>query len=269
MKINWVIDELLSERQYETGFPTLADAAEEACHRVYRTKYVPFGELEDILVESGPVVTHGTIQFNKKFEKKYGKLFRPGMYFNQNVKSFEKFASKIGDDLLNRNYYILPWGEIVRRKLTSVFVKPLSGLKEFPGQVIKGYDYDIQPNSPIPDDCLCVVDDERDIKAEFRYVIANRRVITGSEYRWDNVLDVRTDTHPVCDKLAAKIAGADWQADIVYICDIALQKFQYAGEVAKVIELNAFSSSGLYACDTRKIIEAVSEAAYNEYYGVD
>ena len=49
----------------------------------------------------------------------------------------------------------------------------------------------------------------------------------------------------------------------MYVCDVAL----LPDDTAKVIELNAFSSSGLYACDTYKIVEAVSRAAMREYLG--
>jgi hypothetical protein len=267
--IHWIIDEILSERQYETGFPTLPEAVRNAGHMVHLTKYVPFSDSPSIQVDHlkpGAVVTHGCIQFCKQIEKHYGRLLTPGMYFNDNVKSFAKFSHHIGEDLLNDDFYIIPWAEVVRRRITGVFVKPLSGLKDFVGQVIKNCDYDISPNNPIDPDCLCVVSSPKEIIAEFRYVIVEKKVITGSEYRWDNILDVRCDTHPTCDMLAHKIADAEWQADTVYVCDVALINVE-GWETAKVVELNAFSSSGLYACDTNNIVEAVSRAAEKEYYG--
>jgi hypothetical protein len=84
-------------------------------------------------------------------------------------------------------------------------------------------------------------------------------------------LDVRRDTHPICDTMAQKVAEAEWQADRVYICDVALvDSAPYEGgtKQAKIIELNAFSCSGLYACDTYKIVEAVSKAAEQEALGM-
>lgn len=265
--INWLIDEALSERQYDTGFPTLAEAVRLAGHEAIVTKYRPFSTKPLVIAPPGTcVVTHGTIQFCKQIEKQFGRLWTPAMYFNANVKSFNRYAVHIADDLLNWDYYILPWGEIVSRKLNDVFVKPLSGLKEFVGQVIINNDYDIQPQSPIDPETPCVISSAREIRAEFRYVIADRKVVTGCEYRWGDVLDVRIDTHPLCDALAEKIASAGWQADTVYVCDIALIRMM-STEIARVIELNAFSSSGLYACDTRKIVEAVSAAAIREHSG--
>lgn len=274
----WLIDDRLTESAYETGFPTLADAAREQGHVVHVTKYKPFSENADsIPFEAGScVITHGTIEFCKQVEKQYGRLWTPGMYFNSNVKSFSRYAIHLADDLLNQWYYLLPYAEFVRRELADfehVFVKPESGLKEFTGQVIKGeyFHEDISklaPYGPIDPHALCVIAPAKEIMAEFRYIICEGKVVTGSEYRWGNKLDVRIDTHPLCDALAQKVAEAEWQADSVYVCDVALlEEAASAYQYAKVIELNAFSSSGLYACDTRKIVEAVSAAAARECYG--
>ena len=104
----------------------------------------------------------------------------------------------MGDDLLNSDYYILPYGEFVNRKLTNVFIKPESGLKEFVGQVFDGDYQKLSPFGEIDPNTLVVVSETKEIKAEFRYVICGGKVITGSEYRWDNKLDVRIDTHPIC-----------------------------------------------------------------------
>lgn len=294
MKINWIVDELLGGRAEHSGFPSIADAAEELGHNVYRTKYKPFSEHPFTDQEKGPhatmpngscVVAYGTVQFCNQLQRKNGRDWTPCLYFNQNVKNWSKFAPYLSEDLLNDDYVILPFdevcGRLVRGELgPSIFIKPESGLKEFTGQVLDaGMLYSeikkqLSPHGIIDPTILCVVARPKAIKAEFRYVIVNRRVITGSEYRWDNKLDVRLDTHPVCDAMAKKAAEAEWQADTVYVCDVALVENRETrggdlciDEVAKVIELNAFSSSGLYACDTRKIVEAVSEAAVKEWSG--
>lgn len=274
-KICWLVDELLTERAYESGYPSIEEAAREAGHKVYKTKYIPFSKEPDWnaclqFPEGSCVVTHGTVQFCQQIEKHMGRMWTPSMYFNKNVKSFSKFAAYVGNDLLNNDYVILPFAEAKRRHVEqeATFIKPESGLKEFTGQVVSyKEDYDkISPHHPIDPDTLCVISSAKDIKAEFRYIICNKKVITGSEYRWDNVLDVRQDTHPLCDAMARKIAEADWQPDTVYVCDVALVH-DGDKQSAKVIELNAFSSSGFYACDTHKIVEAVSKAAFDEWSG--
>lgn len=273
--VTWVIDERLSESRYD-GIVSLGEAAERLGHRVVKTKYRPFdnshdSELTDV-DNMQPVVIHGTVEFCKNINTKW-LGWTPGLYFNDNVKHWAKFAAHIGHDLLNWDYNIMPYAEVVRRVelfKTNVFVKPESGMKEFTGQVIRALHLEddlikLSPWRKIDPDTLCVVAIPKEIKAEFRYIIADKRVITGSEYRWDNKLDVRIDTHHACDVLALKVVQADWQADKVYVCDIAL----LPNNTAKVIELNAFSSSGLYACDTYMIVDAVSEAALKEFDGAD
>lgn len=282
-KICWLVDELLTERAYESGYPPIVAAARELGHYVHQTKYIPFSDKPEFIPfdSRDAVVTYGTVQFCKQIEKHYGRCWTPGMYFNANVKFFSKFAPYLAADLLNDDYIILPYKDFVRRfrDMSATFIKPENGMKEFTGQVVypETFEDDLKklaPYAPIDDCTLCVLAEPKDIKAEFRYVICEKEVITGSEYRWDDVLDVRRDTHPLCDAMAHKIAKADWQADTVYVCDVALvEKHEIRGgdlcidEVAKVIELNAFSSSGLYACDTYKIVEAVSKAALREHSG--
>lgn len=272
-KVTFLVDEILEERQYDCGFPTLAEAAISAGHNVVSSKYIPFTRmLNDVdwhsVPRSQPLIVHGTIEFCRNFNNTVKAEYCPGVYQNDVVKSFDKFAVPLRKYLLNDDYYILPWKEFVARGLKEpVFIKPLSGLKQFTGMVINQDNFDVETNAKyqlekVDDGLLCVISSPKEIKAEFRYIICDKQVVTGSEYRWDNVLDVRIDTLPECDKLAQEIAGLDWQADYVYVCDIAM-----TDKGPKVIELNSFSSSGFYACDTHKIVDAVSRMAWKEFVG--
>lgn len=279
--IHWIIDDSISERNRNNSYPLLSDAAENAGYKVHRITYKPFmspkelfQELDALTINNLCVISHGSIQFINKlktFVRCNGYAnWQPVAYFNDSVKSYHKFAAYLGEYLLNSEYIILPFAEFARRGVISpMFVKPLSGLKEFTGQVVdadnfaqfvsdrKGKTYE-----PIDPETLLVISPAKEILSEFRYIIADRKVVTGSEYRWDNKLDIRIDTMPHCDELANKIAGLEWQADTVYVCDIADTR-----DGPKVIELNSFSSSGLYACDTNAIVREVSKAAWSEYTG--
>ena len=274
-KVNWLVDEILNERQYESGYPTIAEAAIELGYNVYKTRYIPFSIKpdENIPFKKGDcVVTHGTVQFCRQIDKHLGANFCPGTYFNRNVKSFSLFASHFGELMLNDDFYVIPYAEFIRRRLQpnqEVFIKPDSGMKEFTGKLISYENFDDEINSMnqieiVDPETLCVIATPKRIDAEFRYVIADKTVITGSEYRWDNVLDVRRDTLPICDELAKQVAAMEWQADRVYVCDVA-----FTEGTAKIVELNAFSSSGMYACNTYAVVEAVSAAALKEYTGED
>ena len=67
--VNWIIDELLTERDYETGYPSLADAAEQLGHRVCRVKHKPFSShpfmderevIDKVGVQCCPIQVHTT-----------------------------------------------------------------------------------------------------------------------------------------------------------------------------------------------------------------
>lgn len=272
-KVHWLVDEILQERQYDCGFPTIAEAAKNLGCQVYQTKYIPFSDRpdENIPFPNGPicVISHGSIQFIRQIQRWYTE-WCPGAYFVSKTESFSTFAAHYGSDMLNDEFYMLPYGEFVRRGLKEgerVFIKPNAGFKEFTGKVIAWDNFNEETNSMkqieiVDPESLIIVAPVKDIKAEFRYVIVNGKVITGSEYRWDNTLDVRVDTLPECDDMAWKVAKHEWQPDYAYVCDIAMTE-----SGPKIIELNAFSSSGLYACDTNKIVKAISDMAWKECNG--
>lgn len=270
MSVGWVIDEIAFARSYETGFPTMDEAARQAGHEVHLARWVRGSDRPaDIPLGPGCVISYGSHQFVSQIKRHYGSIWTPCAYHRTDQLSYSIFSAHIGDVLLNDDFVLMPWSEIARRMpLWSGprFVKPDAVTKAFTGQVVR----DTQELSSIrqidhpTDDLLCVVATPKAIDGEFRFVIVNGEVITGSEYRWDGVLDIRSDVHPLCLDMAKEVAKRPWQADDVYVCDVALTEID-GKSAARVIEMNCFSTSGLYACDTRRIVAAVSEAAKAEH----
>ena len=60
--------------------------------------------------------------------------------------------------------------------------------------------------------------------------------------------------------IVKKIVLKDWQPEIIYTIDICL-----SDKKLYVLELNAFSTSGLYVCDFKPIIKKASELAIMEW----
>jgi len=108
----------------------------------------------------------------------------------------------------------------------------------------------------VTDETMILISPLKDIIGEFRFVVCDGQVVTGSEYRWDDRLDIRIDYPIECFDLAEKIANHDWQVDDAYIVDVASTI-----EGPKVIELNSFSCAGLYACDLEKIVKSLSSVS--------
>jgi hypothetical protein len=181
--------------------------------------------------------------------------------------SFHRFAAHLGDLLLNDDFHILPFGELKRRSAPSadVFVRPDRVTKSFTGFPVKAGSFEYEMScldrlSGVGAEELIVVASAKPIDLECRYVIADGQVVAKSTYGWAEGFTPSTATDKRCDDIAREVAGRDWQPDTVYTCDVAL-----SGERARVVELNSFSCSGLYACDTVAVAEAVSACVADEF----
>lgn len=275
MPATWVCDTRLTQYRRNIGQPSVEAACRELGLVVHVVDYDSKNpSLPTDLPEpgTGPVVAYGTIQFNSHFQRARP-LDVPGAFHRRDRLGYAATAGHLGDLMLNEDFIILPYGEVLRRGCDGLgdafFLKPEAVSKAFTGFVMTREKWaveveTIRQKSGIGLDTLCVVARPQAIEAEFRFVIADREVVTGSQYRWDDRLDVRLDVLPICREVAEEVARRSWQPDRVYVCDVALLDGRSR---AKVVELNAFSSSGLYACDTRAIVEAVSRAAEREFEG--
>lgn len=277
--VKWVVHDHLIQRALPTGRSNLVQALKT---RGYEVAVLSYNDEDRSLAdlphwENECVVTYGSVQFvNQVIKLRRGK-WQPGAFLRTENLSYAAYSPFLGDILLNDDFVIVPYAEFRRRGVKAwgdaVFIRPNAVTKLFTGFVITERDFSHETNSlerlsnVFPED-LIVVAKPKPILGEFRFIISEGKVVTGSAYSWDNTLDVRSDVHPACLELAEEVGRREWQADRVYTCDIALTEINGKQE-ARVLEINAFSCSGLYACDTELIACAVSQAAWNEYSGDD
>ena len=288
--IDWLIDGILLEK-HDTGFPTLAEAASNAGHNVILTRYIPFStsvsnDVDQFIYErqtvlNKPLVAYGCTGFLKQLVKNpYYKFSCPGAYFKIDELKYSVYSSQWGEYMFNEDYIMLPYGELKRRidedihegrrpphfKSHRLFVRPDVVTKSFAGRL---FDFDTFEDSirsivqyePIDDRELCIIASEKEIIAEFRHIVCDREVITGSQYRRDGKLDIRSDVDEDCHRLAQQVAEKE-DMDYVYVVDTALTE-----DGPRIMEFNAFSCSGLYACDTNIIVDKVGKMAIKELKG--
>ena len=138
-------------------------------------------------------------------------------------------------------------------------MRPDSPLKPFSGRVCQlegislgaldhGFYYD-DPNLPV------VVAPVRAIGEEWRFVVANGRVVAGSGYEASR----RAQVQPGAERAAARaqeIADVLEAPEAVYVLDLA----DCDGEL-RLLELNPFSGADLYGCDPDAVVAAVSGVA--------
>lgn len=271
----WIIDQHLLDRALPTGRPNLADALREAGNEAHvcGKDELHMGKFDIDAWIDRPVISYGSLQFVNKVTSLHKGKWQPGSFIRKENLSYSGYSPYLGDLMLNDDFILLPYAEFKRRGLKNwggrAFIRPNSVTKSFTGFVITEEDLDHETNSlerlchVMPED-LIAVSSAKPILGEFRFVIADGEVVTGSAYSWDNRQDVRSDVTPESEALAKAVASREWQADRVYTCDVGITDLGGV-PTARLLELNAFSCSGLYACDTVKIAEKVSEATYREF----
>jgi hypothetical protein len=273
MAAKWLIDSYMFDNNplYHTIPENLKSLGID--HHV--TKYVPFATEQDYgpYLDGDNVILYGTIGYIKKCKK----IFTPGAYGFTSNRQCNVYMTKIPHHwFLNSDYIMLTWGDLKARWRSiyellgayEIFIRPMSGDKSFTGQAIFYSDFEYEANSTqqltsVTDETIVMIarSKKHDIKGEFRFIIGAGEVIAGSEYRWDNKLDVRRDWPLECEEVATAVAKLPWQLDTVYSCDVALM----ADGTPKIVELNSFASCGWYACDQKKILTRVTEIAEAEH----
>lgn len=200
----------------------------------------------------------GSFQHVKDFMNLGAKGFPNKKWFN-----YSNYGRLIGDELLNRDYSILPAGELNRLKFEilgrhgkdcKIFVRPDEGDKLFTGFVLDLEEFDSFAKEY--DSHLIIISEPCKIIGEWRFVACKEGEILGvSLYRYqDNLVSVPSCPPKMTDyvkRIAQNLK--DWPDDLL-VFDVA----EVSWNEYKIVELNAFSSSGLYAMKPEKIVDYIS-----------
>jgi len=289
MKAKWLVElDLFTDTEEE-----LIKAIKKSGREVKTLQYIPFddnlvGRCSEGYEENDCVVFYGSLNFGRKLRKT---SWIPGVYLKEKEYECTSYYPVFGDELIHSNYIMMPYGDLHRRKDflfehfgEELFIRPNSGFKNFTGTLVNRYNfddtiqlccfYDVEP------DLLVIVSDVKDFQKEWRFVIVNGEVISGSLYRdWtigpeilspgsktrDLVLLNSKSVKEYCTdenafKYAEKVSKM-YSPDTAWTIDIALT----SDNEYKTIEIGCFSCAGLYGNDLDKIVEKVSESAENEW----
>lgn len=203
--------------------------------------------------------------------------WRPGAFATFEHFYCSRYYPRFKSFLLNQDFTILPFNEMPCRADSlfelfgdcgSIFIRPDSPLKSFTGQVVRldslAEDLEFVAFSEFPPDAPIVVSSPKKIAAEWRFVIANRKVIAGSQYKRDGEVSIS----PNCDygaiRFAEQILRSDFEPDSVWMLDIC----QTADNRFHLLEIGGFSHSNLYACDKYAVATAVSSVAIEIHKGL-
>lgn len=167
---------------------------------------------------------------------------------------------------LNQIYEVLPADQAVSDKARifagfgeQVFVRPDSPLKEFSGRVLDpagftlaGLDHGFYfEDSALP----VLVAPTQVLGAEWRFVVAGDQVVAASGYSAQTGRQVGSaEVDPAAMALAKEIACSVPGPEALYVLDLV-----HTAQGYRLLELNSFSCSDLYACDPTAVVRSVAE----------
>lgn len=275
--INFVLDKNLL---IASGHDHLASSLASMGHRVHLEELQSnaLGDFDFIDTNGECTVLYGSIQFVEQRMRRGS--YSPGAYYSRDRFSCSYYMPRLPLELLgNGDGIYLPFSEFARKReqcyrmfgVSQLFIRPNSGAKVFTGLTLDADSDAFELSSlhqltSVTDDTLILVAPAKNISAEYRFYIVEGKVITASRYMVEGKPSSSPEIDPECLAVAVQVAANPWQADLAYTCDVGLFD-QPGGQEARVVEINAFSTSGLYECDSGALFQAVAAVARKEYDG--
>jgi hypothetical protein len=267
---------LLEKGVFKEDLGPLIDEIKRQGHECQTVSYIPFKSgTYNLFDDKDCVICYGSLNLMRQLSRE--KKWVPGPFLNLPNYECTTYYSYFGKYLLNSDYIMLPFVELNRRKVEvfnyfggNCFIRPSTGFKSFTGEVfsLEGWDKDIEwIKDRVSPESMIIISSAKNIDAEYRFVVANKKIISGSKYKTNGELDIVSiaESHLFVGMTEALIKAREiseekWEPDKTYVIDIG----EYNGEMY-LIEINSFSCSGLYACELEPIVKTISELAINEW----
>ena len=278
MKPRWFIQDSLfaSWRPDREAINTqcLIFAIKELGLDVHVGKYIPFGGMEyDFFEGDDPVIFYGSINLILDFQRRKPKPWKPVAWFDEDALSCHTYYTHLNKFILQQNHSFFRFGDLPGLKNhlfnnfavdNKIFIRPDDNIKSFNGRIIEQEYFDSWVSSPshedVSQDVIAVVSSPSEIEAEWRLIIADGKVLTGSQYMNARCYEVK-DGFPVKDMLKfMSEVEKEWKPHPIYCMDVCRLT---TGEF-RVVEIGSINCAGFHRCDLRSIVKIMSEIAMRE-----
>lgn len=252
--LRWIVQKNLFN---EKGYDELIRTIEQMGFQHTSVKVIPFTtDMEPDVNETEGLVAYGSTSLRKiAIQKKWD----PGVFFDYTAFTHPSWVEHWGSHMLNYNAQVLKFRDI---SFTGTkFIRPIDDLKTFSGHVVyEGQFKEWQDRilwleaTELSPEHLCVVADVIPMIREYRFFVVDGKVVTGSQYK----INERVFTNARVDEWIWDYAQArvdEYQPAAGFVIDVAM----IPNNELKVIEVNCLNSSGFYACDVSKIVQAVAD----------
>ncbi|MBP3958190.1 ATP-grasp domain-containing protein [Gemmata sp. G18] len=216
-------------------------------------------------------ITYGTYPTVRHAMLRLG--WTPGGWCSPENLDCATYYPHFADFLLNQRHEIITGADAVREKKRlfhtfghngCVFARPTSVHKLFVGRLIAEDDFEtaLAPTRYDPETKV-VIAEPRELGSEWRLVIANGDVVAASRYAEAGAKSVAAGCpDEVLAFARAMLDAVEWRPDNVFMLDVC-----ESVDGLRLVELNSFSCSWLYACDVELVVRAASRCAIEAHIG--
>lgn len=241
----------------------LAQAALQANHTTQKRN---LAEQPQLPTNQEPALLYSSIEDAATIQKSTPRIVVWSSWENYRC---QNYLARLGDLLLNDEYALWPLNELRRLRWlayrtfardTKIFIRPDAGNKPFAGQLLDLQDFDRFCDQYANTNEMALVAKPQMIQGEWRcFISAQTGYITGSLYRYQNNLTIIPAVPPQVQQLANEAWKRGHHPDPIYSIDVAESESPNDNRW-QIIEINSFSTAGLYASNPHKLIAAAAAA---------
>lgn len=226
------------------------------------------------------VIFYGTLETGARINRKAP--WTPSLFCAMGNYKCTNYYPLFHDYFLNsRRYIMLPWGSVLKNYNflfncgfgERLFIRPNKGNKVFSGSKIylDTLELDLEKIKSlsyygITHDELCVISPNQNIIEEYRLVVSDWKIVTGTQYFPDDensivpqIIIEKAEELLNIAKEKNFIPDPVWTLDMVTLDSGAIFP----------LEIGSLSCAGLYACDMSKVVDVVSMKAAEAWNDVN
>ncbi len=266
MKATWLVENFVKEPSYTELVNSVIKSGRSVLEikgDYSRSMLTPFKSGKNC------VVFNGSINMTEMVYRELYDTCYPISYCNHGSYFCTKYYPYLMDVIFNDNPIWTTVEQFIRKKFfyygvlgkeAMLFVRPDSGNKEFQAGLFDLQDVD-RLFKLYNKDQLILLASPKNIRGEWRFVVSKfGEIISYSTYQFQGqITKIPGAPQGAIDKCKQALS-LGYFPDSVFVIDICEDN---DGNYW-VLELNSFSSAGLYACDKDKIVQRVSEIAEAE-----
>ena len=281
--MHWVIqNDLYRERGYadliiyleETKTPYHLVKITPMVHRLVSADFDSsqfFGNLDDIpevvIDNQQPIYACGSVTMSEIAKERH---WNPGSFLNENME-ISVWGEKYEGNCVNDDCQISRFDQVERHFGSEMFIRPVLDDKSFPGKVMNWNQYlkwkkDVEDQekigdefAPVKPNTMVAVAKRKMIEAEYRFLVLDDKIITGSRYKIRGKLSESSLIDPVAETFARQMMEI-WQPAQGFVLDIAMLE---SGQ--KVMDIGCMNSAGFYHSDIRRYVDAVNSMNLSQH----